>query len=230
VVLLSLVGATFPATVAFKLSGSSWEVGNRLGTFAMVGVGFVCAMSVTRFFWQRPLRTQTAAIGLAVILSLMISGGVVNGWGAAVRSKFQISADGQSIEPLGIAVAEWSREFLGEANRIVADRTNSILQSTYGRQDVLSTLNDDPEISGLYFSENFSFPERNTIAGGFVDYVLVDLRLPAASPKVGYYYEPGDGDLPPRMHSLNKFDQQDEIARVLDAGPIAIYDVRKIRH
>jgi hypothetical protein len=163
----------------------------------------------------------------------MIAGGVVNGGALLVRTSYQVSADGQSLEPLGIAVAQWMRKALGENNRFVTDRTNAILASTYGRQNVLSTLNGDPAIADLYFSDRLGAHERNIVASGFVDYILVDLRLPMSVPKFGHYYEPGDlsqyEDLPPRRRDLEKFERHPEIARVLDAGPIVVYDVHKIR-
>lgn len=231
-VLLALAGAAFPVTVIFKLTSTGWEVGNRLGAFAMIGAGFVCALSVTHF-WRRALWGRTGSTALAAVLALMIAGGVVNGGALLVRTSYQVSADGQSLEPLGIAVAQWMRKALGENNRFVTDRTNAILASTYGRQNVLSTLNGDPAIADLYFSDRLGAHERNIVASGFVDYILVDLRLPMSVPKFGHYYEPGDlsqyEDLPPRRRDLEKFERHPEIARVLDAGPIVVYDVHKIR-
>ncbi|CAM5212127.1 hypothetical protein ARD30_08600 [Bosea thiooxidans] len=231
-VLLALAGAAFPVTVIFKMTSTGWEVGNRLGAFAMIGAGFVCALSVTHF-WGRSLRGRTGRTALAGVLALMIAGGIVNGGALLVRTSYQVSADGQSLEPLGIAVAGWMRQVLGENNRVVADRTNSILASTYGRQNVLSTLNGDPAIADLYFGDRLGAHERNIIAAGFVDYILVDLRLPMSAPKFGHYYEPGDlsqyDNLPPRQRDLAKFERHPEIARVLDAGPVVVYDVRKIR-
>ncbi|MBN9454198.1 MAG: hypothetical protein J0I42_19850 [Bosea sp.] len=232
VVLLALLGASFPATVIFKLTSAGWEVGNRLGTFAMIGAAFVCGLSVTHF-WHQRLPERAGRIGLATVLSLTIVGGMFNGWGAALRSGYQVAGDGLSMEPLGLAVAEWSREVLGEGNRFVADRTNAIFASTFGRQIVLSTLNGDPATADLYFGDRFGYYERNIISNGFVNFILVDRRLPSAAPKVGHYYEPGDlqqnEDLPPRQRDLTKFDHSNEIDRVLDAGAILVYDVSKIR-
>ncbi|MFO1135795.1 MAG: hypothetical protein U1E30_11470 [Rhodoblastus sp.] len=232
-VALGLLAACYPLTVAFRLTVAGWEIGNRLSSFVSVGAAFVVAISITHFFQARWRGRRSMTI-LSVVLGAMVVGGMINGWGvAALRTTYKVGADGQSVEPVGLAVAEWSRRTLGQGNRFVADRVNGILLSTIGRQLPLSTLFGDPGFAGLFYDEKFSYAERNIVRSGDVDYVLVDLRLSQALPRVGHYYEPGDieahGDVPPRLQDLLKFDRAADVDRIMDAGQIVIYDVRGVR-
>ncbi|CAM5212231.1 4-amino-4-deoxy-L-arabinose transferase OS=Bosea thiooxidans OX=53254 GN=ARD30_08600 PE=4 SV=1 [Bosea thiooxidans] len=97
-VLLALAGAAFPVTVIFKMTSTGWEVGNRLGAFAMIGAGFVCALGVT--FWGRWLE-RTGRTALAGVLALMIAGGIVNGAAhpTAIRSRRTASRSNRSASP-----------------------------------------------------------------------------------------------------------------------------------
>ncbi|MCC2114018.1 MAG: hypothetical protein KDJ16_18435, partial [Hyphomicrobiales bacterium] len=232
-VALGFFGALYPVTVLFRLTAAGWEIGIRLSSFVSVGASFIVAIAVTNFLQARR-RGAVSMSALALAIGVMVVGGMINGWGvAALRSTYKVGADGQSVEPLGLAVARWTRRVLGEGNRFVADRVNGILLLTIGRQQPLSTLFGDPSISPLYYDEAFSYRERNIVRDGDVDYILVDLRLSKQLPRVGHYYEPGDieahGDASPRRKDLLKFDAVDDIDRVLDAGEIVVYDVRRVR-
>lgn len=232
-VALGLLGACYPLTVAFRLTAAGWEIGNRLSSFVSVGAAFIVAISITHFFQSRWRGARSMTV-LSVVLGVMVVGGMINGWGvAALRTPYKVGADGQSVEPVGLAVAEWSRRTLGQGNRFVADRVNGILLSTIGRQLPLSTLFGDPGFASLFYDEKFSYTERNIVRSGDVDYALVDLRLSQELPRVGHYYEPGDieahGDGPPRLKDLLKFDAVPDIDRIMDAGQIVVYDVRGVR-
>ena len=229
-VVLALVAAGYPFTILMRLLSAGWEISNRLGAFVSIGASFVLAVAVMRTFQLRRIERHGV---LALLLTVIIVGGVMNGWGMdAVRTGYMRGNDGQSIEPLGIAVAEWTRKILGEENRFAADRTNGILLSTYGRQMVSSTLSGDPPVSDLYYSHKVGKQELETIYSGALDFILVDLRLVGSIPRVNHFYEPGDmarnGGMSPLSADLLKFDFAPDIDRIMDAGPIVIYDVRGV--
>jgi hypothetical protein len=230
-VVLALVAAAYPFTILMRLLSAGWEISNRLGAFVSIGAGFVLATALMRTSLLRRMMERYGALGL--LLMVIIVGGVMNGWGAdAVRTRYMSGNDGQSVEPLGIAVAEWVRQLLGEENRFAADRTNGMLLSTYGRQVVSSTLFGDPSVSDLYYSHQLGKQELDTIYSDALDFIIVDLRVVGAIPRVNHFYEPGDvaqnGGISPLSVDLLKFDSSPDIDRIMDAGPIIIYDVRRV--
>jgi hypothetical protein len=60
-----------------------------------------------------------------------------------------------------------------------------------------------------------------------VDYVVVDMRLAEATPRVGHYFEPGEPGSPHRRpldrEYLIKFDREPCLNRVYDSGDIIVY-------
>jgi hypothetical protein len=140
-VALGVAAVGYPASLALRLSGGSWEVGYRTAEFLFVAVGFVVALGVAaglngRWHGIRGLLFVVAA-------SVVFVGGIVNGWTSVWRlpGPYLPAQDTRSVEQQGIAAAEWTRDYLGPNNIIGADRTNGLLLTTYGNQYSTSTLN-----------------------------------------------------------------------------------------
>ena len=93
-----------------RLFSAGWEISNRLGAFVSVGAGFALAAALMQTSQLRRIMGRYGA--LAVLLTVVIVGGVMNGWGLdAIRTSYMVGAYSQSVEPLGIAVANWTRKF-----------------------------------------------------------------------------------------------------------------------
>lgn len=231
-VLFTLVTLGFPLSVLLRFTQSGWEIGNRLSTFASLGVCLVVAISIAGL-WQSTSQSRSRATAIAVTLTIMLVGGVGLGWGLnTIRYPYRIGSDAQSIEPLGIGAAEWTRTWLGPRQRFATDRVNQILLATYGRQIPIGPQQEGLDISGLVFANSVTPDELKVIKNAFVDYVVVDLRLTQDLPVLGVYFGPGEDEgihaTPPDAVALLKFDKIEGGSRTFDNGSIIIYDVRSL--
>jgi hypothetical protein len=229
VVLLTLAAFGFPASVAFRLTGSGWELGYRMSAFVFVAVGLVVAVSIVHFWQLRRTRWRLIVISLAI--ATLVLGDITTGSGGhAIRGGYRVAADAESIEPMGIEAAMWTRSWLGEGNRFAADRVNRTLLGTYGQQDVVTTIADGVDASRIFFAESLSPETLYPIRKGRIDYLLVDLRITTATPALGEYFEENDANrgVPPSPSRLLKFDNADRVTRIYDNGWIVIFDVRAL--
>lgn len=207
----------------------------RLHTLTLIPVRVASRLRTPRFtprqsHWLDRSRTFVFVIWAGVIFA----GGVVTGSGPTARilpGPYRVSADSRSIEPEGIAVAEWARSFLGPGNRIVTDRTNKILMGSYGDQYVVNGLSDHLDVSVIIVNTQISTYLLEILQRGQIRYVVVDRRLGEQIPVLGLYVEQGETDgfhhtTPLDQAALNKFDGVKGVLRVFDSGDIVIYDVR----
>lgn len=225
-----MLALCWPLSIVMRLTSASWEMGNRLGTFAYIGVGLVTAVALLRV-WRRPRQWWAAGLSGA-LLSLFFVGGAISGWGiAAVRTGYKVEADPLSIEPMGIDAAEWTQNWLGPMNRFTADRVNRLLLSTYGKQYTPTGLYDGYVTADLY-GPRIAQEQLDEIRKARIDYILVDMRLTTAKPKLGNYFEAGEGELHDRPLNpawLLKYDHIPGVSRVFDDGWIRIYEVRQLQ-
>lgn len=233
-VFFTLLTLAFPLSVLLRFTQSGWEIGNRMSTFVSLGVCIVVAIAIAGL-WQGASRSRLRATFIAVSLTIMIVGGVGLAWGLdTINYPYRVGADSQSIEPMGIGAAEWTRKWLGPGQRFAADRVNQILLATYGRQWPISTQNNGLDISGLVFASDVWADELNIIKNAQIDYVMVDLRLTQALPILGVYFEAGEDPrihaIPPEPTALLKFNKIEGIGRPFDNGAAIIYDVRGYMH
>ncbi|MBV9828390.1 MAG: hypothetical protein JO001_22390 [Alphaproteobacteria bacterium] len=229
VVFITLVAFGFPISVAFRLTAAGWEIGNRMTAFIFVAVGFVAAMSIVHFWQARITRSNVPAVSCAIFIILL--GGITVGWGGrAVHGGYRVGADPESIEPMGIQAALWTRTWLGEGNRFAADRTNMTLLGTYGGQDVVSSLGTRLDISRAFLGKDLSPETLYPLRLGRVGYLLVDLRMSTAPALLGEYFdknETGHGRPPPPSRLL-KFDDAKGVSRIFDNGWLVVFDVRRL--
>jgi hypothetical protein len=229
VVLLTLAAFSFPMSVAFRLTTEGWEIGNRMNTYAFFAVGLVVAISIVHF-WQTRI-TRTTLVVTSIMIGTILLGGVVTGSGyQPIRSSYLVSADSDSIEPMGINASLWVKEWLGPGNRFASDRVNRSLLATYGDQDVVSSLqarsfDESPIFVAPEITPNTLFPIRL----GKLDYLLTDMRLTTAKPVMGHYYERGEhSSYPLSSRNLLKWDNDQNVGRIFDDGWILIYDVSRL--
>lgn len=230
---VSLLAFGWPLSVAMRLTVTGWQVGNRMAAFAFVGVGMVAAFGVAQF-WRTP-QQHMAALLAGGALTLISVGGAISGWGvAAVRSRFVVEGDALSIEPMGIDAARWARRWLGPGNGFVADRDNTVLLATYGRQDIITAAAVDPPPAFLFLAPMVWQPLIDEITQAQIDYLLVDMRMTTHRPYLSMFFEPGEPteieNAPLEPEPLQKWDEQPGVSRVFDDGWIRIYDVRKLHH
>ena len=230
-VLLTLLTLLYPVSIIFRFTRSGWEIGNRIGPFAFLGVGVVIAIGVTTFLPQGT-RSVWRASGIAVAATVMLLGGIISSEGPRilVPAQYQVSADAASIEPMGINAALWTKEWLGAGNHFAADRINRLLLSTFGRQLVSTTLQHGYDAGKVLVANKLDAEERDVIQKLSIDYLFVDLRLTTGMPVVGAYFDGAAADqmltAPPQANALLKFNAIDAVSRVFDNGSAIVYDVR----
>jgi hypothetical protein len=231
-VLLTTLTLGFPVSILLRLTSAGWEIGNRAGGFLFLGVGLVCAVGIVAF-WLPGSKSNLRTWAVVSALTIMFVGGVISGAAPmAVPADYKVSADALSIEPLGIAAASWTKEKLGTGWRFAADRVNRLLLATYGKQRIITGLQDRLDVSGLVLGDELTDEDVNMITSGKVDYLMVDSRLASSLPLVGVYFEKGEDAVihkaPPSAEALRKFNSLRGVSRTFDNGPIAIYDVRPL--
>jgi hypothetical protein len=227
VIFLTLLAFGFPLSVAFRLSIGGWEIGNRMGTLAFFGVGFVVAVSIVHY-WQRDSSRGWRRNSSAIALAIIVLGGVTSSSLNPIRGRYKVGADEQSIEPMGIETALWTRTWLGPGNRFTSDRINRLLLAGYGRQDARVAVSEGVDAGRVFRATKLDSDEYWALAKGHVDFLLVDLRLSTALPVLGFYFEPWEpkSAAPLSAEALLKFDNVDGITRIYDNGFIVIYDLR----
>jgi hypothetical protein len=222
IVFLTFLAFGFPISVAFRLSIGGWEIGNRMGTFVLV-----VAVSIVHF-WQIQTPAGWRRITPALALVVIVMGGVTASSLNPIRGQYRAGGDSESIEPMAIETALWTREWLGAGNRFASDRVNRLLLAGYGRQDVKLDIVEGVTTSRVYEPEKLSPDDLYSLARSDTDFLLVDMRLSTSPPVLGFYFEPWDSNRenPLSPTALLKFDHIDGVARVYDNGSIKIYDVR----
>lgn len=227
IVFLTILAFGFPVLVIFRLTFSAWEIGHRMGTFVFIAVGLVVAVSIVHF-WQGRAPRGWRRIGPAVALAVIVLGGVTSSALDPIRGRYKVAADQQSVEPMGIETALWTKQWLASGNRFTADRVNRLLLACYGRQDVRVKIVEGVDTARMFEAETLAPDDFWALARSEIDFLLVDLRLSTAPPVLGFYFEPWQAQQgkPLSGVELLKFNDIKGVARIYDNGWIVIYDVR----
>lgn len=228
---LGLASLAYVSTLPLRLIPGVTEVATRSAEFLFLAIAFVLALGpVTR--WLSGVMNWKRIAGVTLWATILFMGGFILGAGppwARLPGPYLVSADLRSIEPEGIAAADWALAHLGPLNRIAADRINGLLMGSYGFQRPLTHVNDELDISPLYTSSEFGKGAQAVLAVGNIRYVVVDRRLSTGLPRLGVYFESGEPygfehKTPIPLSALEKFDQIEKVGRVFDSGNIIIYD------
>lgn len=248
VITLGLVAATYPMTLALRLSQKGAEESTRTPEFVFLGVGLVAGLVLTadwRPAAQRfvppvarllgPVHDRLPHVAAVTAILILFGGGIVigiPGW-ARQPGPYLPSADPRSIEPVSLAAAEWARLHLGEGNRFAADRINRVLMGSYGRQEAITVYRDGVPTWRLFTTPDVKGKEREILLQGQVGYLVVDVRLAGIKPLTRTYFESGE---PPELAregqltevGLTKWADEPGVNVVFDGGPVRIYDVRAL--
>ncbi len=216
---------------ALRLSQAGIEVADRATEFVFLGIATVIAISMTQL---KPglLNRQLAIWGLTIGMTILFIGGIVAGSGPdweRFPGPFLVSADERSLTQEGISAAQWASVSLGSGHRVATDRVNSMLMATYGRQRVITSLDDNLDPSPIFTSLTFDDTDLGILRDAHIEYLVVDLRLSTGLPRRGFYFSEIEPDAfnytaPISRAALTKFDDLSNVDRVFDSGNIVIYD------
>ena len=233
---LALMALAYPATLPMRLTVSGVAVVGRAPEFLFVGIGFVLAVAAEALGRSRPLWLKVPLF--CAYVAVIVAGGIAVGWpppASRLPGPYAVEADTRSIEPQGVASAQWMREFLGPGNRLIADWINAHLAAAYGDQLVITSASDGLNVAQVVLNPQIGPDELAILRRGKIGYVLTDRRLAQGLPHTGFYF---DGVEPGAFHhttplsraALDKFDGAAGISLVFDSGDIRIYDVRSLAH
>jgi hypothetical protein len=222
----------YPISHIFRLTNFGSEISDRSAAFFYIPLGCVLAIFIVQFWPTRWLNwRQTSLITSAI--SVVFLGGAILGAGppwALLPGPYLVAADSRSIEPEGLQAAIWVPSYLGPNNRIATDRTNRLLMNIYGDQSIVTSLEDNIDVTRVFFSSSLGPNEVSILRQARIHYLVVDLRLATALPSIGFYFEQGESGsfhytAPISLEALTKFNTIPQVNRVFDSGDIVIYDV-----
>ena len=231
VLALAIWALLYVPSQALRLSQAGIEVADRATEFVFLGLATVLAIGMTQV---KPdiLNRRVAIWALTLFTTVLFIGGVIAGSGPnweRFPGPFLVSADARSLTPEGISTAQWASVNLGSGHRVATDRVNSLLMATYGRQRVITSLDDNIDLSPLITSLTFDDTDLSILRDAQIQYLVADLRLSTALPRRGFYFseiEPGafNYTAPISKAALTKYDNLPNVNRVFDSGNIVIYD------
>lgn len=229
---LLLMALAYPPTLAMRLTGGGWEISSRSSVFVFLPLAFVLALAIVHTPLPGPLRRGRPLL-FALYAGVLFAGGIIAGWSPWARMPwpYRVGADTRSVEPQGLAAADWSSAFLADNSRMAADRINLTLQGTFGEQRMITHLIDGVSVSGLFLGPRIGPTEREIMRQGRIRYLLTDLRITRQLPLDGHYYETWEKMIIPYTRPvaeqvLEKFDYLPGVSRVYDSGDIRIYDAQ----
>ncbi|HEY7294466.1 MAG TPA: hypothetical protein VH916_05455, partial [Dehalococcoidia bacterium] len=229
---LALAVFVYPLTLALRLTAVGAETSNRASEFVFVAIGLVAAVGLVeqrfRGWLGRPIWLL-----LPLAAAVLFAGGLIVGtapW-SRLPGPYLVGADDRSIDPEGIAAADWMRTTNGPDNRVAADRYGTLLLGSFGEQRVVTGLLDriPGEMIDLFTSPTMGPHQLQTVARGQIRYLEFDQRITQELPR-GVYFD----DDPPRTEPISqaavaKFDNNSGVSRLYDSGNIVLYDIGGLR-
>lgn len=235
-VTLAIAALMYIPSLPLRLTQSGTEISNRASEFVYVGIAFLAALAMTTDWrlwrpyprgWPRYISTTT----VAVLAGVMFAGGIVIGWARYLRvpGPYLVVADERSVEPEGIAAAQWANRHLAPQNRILVDRANGLLMGSIGRQDPVGGDFSGHSVPAVLTAPKFDQSVYYVLRNDRIGYVVVDRRLATALPLVGVYVEsdePGayEHTRPPTVAALLKYRGICPISLQFDSGNLFVFD------
>ena len=227
-----IVALVYPLIQMFRFTNTGSELVDRAAAFLFIPIAIMLAIFIAQMWPTRWLGWLHTSL-ITCVVSVILLGGVILGAGpslALLPGPYMAIADPRSVEPEGIQAGIWAYAYLGPNNRIATDRINQVLMGTYGDQRIVSSIEDQIDVSPIFLSLSLGPNEISILRSADVRYLVVDLRLTRSLPLLGFYYETGEKGAfqhttPIDPRALTKFNTIPQINRVFDSGDIVIYDV-----
>jgi hypothetical protein len=229
---LGVVGLLYPVTQLLRFSEKGPEIASRIGPFMFFGIGFVLAVTVTKLFLSSTdSRMWLRQAGLTLVITLMFWGNFLVSfprW-ALMPGAYRAAADTRSVEAQSLETVHWVHYYLGQEQRLAADRINGLLMVAYGRQYQVTGSWNNINVPGVFLDVPFTEVEYRTLCEGQIEYLMVDYRFLTHLPLLGFYYEAEESDLPYQepleTAVLEKFKPLDNFSLIYDGGNLVIYQV-----
>ncbi len=233
-----VIACAYPPMLLLRVSPNAGEVSVRASGYVMMATSLlVAAWLATRLPHdeRRDVRGRLAGPAVVVVGLCLTIGGVQLGAGGTWEHQtgpFLGSAQHRAVDAETLSVARWSAAYLPPGSRIAADTTMNRVIPMFSDIEPVTYLNGNTNVTGLFIDESLEPNGLDIIADGEVDFVVVDTRLSAARSLNGSFYEPsasyGTTDVV-TASALSKFEGAPGFLKILDDGPVKVYDVRSLR-
>jgi hypothetical protein len=230
VVFLSLAALAYLGTFALRLVPAAHETAARASEFLCLGVAMAAGLAAVEH-WRPQAAPWAGRAVVAAAAGLVVAGGFIAGWPPELRlaQPYRVEASGRSLEPQGVAAANWMRATLGERNRMAAEQADARLLQAYGRQVAVAGTN--PPVEEMLRAPRLEPWHVRMIRDERLGYVAVNRREVSDDVLAGYFFPTAalggmdvlDEDV------VGKFDRPGRTDRLFDAGDITIYDLRRVR-
>jgi hypothetical protein len=226
-ILLGAIALSYLPVQMLRFTKAGWETANRSSEFLFIGIGFVLALGVIRF-WLSHWSGWTSKIILGGLSVALFFGGLIAGWPPRARLSrpYVIGTGEYLVRPPTVTVAEWMLDYLGPDNRIAASKADA---KVFGAHDQ-HPFTDSGPIKKMFLSEEFGRSERKTLLRRDVQYVASNRKNVSWDNMIGYYFYSlftnRSSDLrliEPQI--FGKLEGVEGITRMLDSGDLVIYDV-----
>lgn len=234
---LAVVALFYPLTLLLRLTAAGTETSQRASEFVYVGLAAVGALLLSQIPWRgEEVRRFGLGLGLAAGATVIFLGGFIVGESPTTRQPgtFIVGGETRAITPQGVAAARFALEELPYGSRVLVDRPNSNLISSYGHLNRVSGSIDGIPVVRIFFSQTFDEVDQFIISEDAIDYIVVDRRLSHEAPAGGYYFEGTERRANTYKEAidqaaLRKFNHVAGLSRIFDNGAIAIYDTSGLR-
>ena len=149
---LALTAVLYPVTLGMRLTQAGSETSQRASEFVFLGVAFFAGIVLGGLRWPKGwLMRNAAALAVTVVALVVFLGGFIIGELPATRQPgpFLVGAEDRSISPQGMDAARFAADNLPPHSRIVVDRPNGTLMTSYGDLNpVFGQINGTPGHAG----------------------------------------------------------------------------------
>ena len=159
--------------------------------------------------------------------AVILMGGVADGWPPVwdrLPGPYLAAGFERSVDPQGVAAAEWALGALGPGHRWAQDSTAYSLLGTIGDQNTV------PAVGVLFDGKGADAAARSLVQHEDIQFLAVDLRDSMLLPASGAYFpvDPNAGRYrsPLPRTDLEAPDRVAGVSRIYDSGDIRLYDLR----
>ena len=232
-----LLALCYPLSQIFRFTNAGSQLTDRSAAFLFIPIAMLLGVFVTQFFPVSSLSLPRRSF-LTGVMTFVFLGGIILGSGsnfALLPGPYEVIADSRSLEPQGMEAAQWTAIHLQNGGLVATDRINQILMGTYGDQQIATSITTKIDLSPVFLSEKLGSQELALLHRARIHYLVVDLRLSASLPLLGFYYEQSEENafhhtVPISIIALAKFHHLPNVGRIFDSGDIIIYDVESVSH
>ena len=193
---LPLIGGAlliFAACGLRLVAADGAELSGRAATFIYIPVALVAAIALGDIRRRGLGQHNTGRRGLALLggaapgmaAAVILTGGVASGWPPSwdrLPGPYLAAGFERSVDPQGIAAAEWTLSALGPGQRWAGDLTAYTLLATVGGQNTVR------DVGAMFDGRGADVAARSLERHEDIQFLAVDLRDAAQLPASGAYF------------------------------------------